>query len=628
MTIDLLKLLLALPFALILPGFFFLLAIFGGKSGKISFFERAVIIIPLSIIIIDLIAILMDKIRVPLEGVMLIGSIAIFCLVCFIVYQFRFGKRGAQAKDRSENSENSNDSEKIFDFSYWQTVVILISIFLAVFIRTTYLADTIVPSATDLGHHMFWVQKIIQTGHLPVYGMPDFIIGEHIIFAVISLISGVKIMTALPALVLFLANIVGIFTLAILAGRLFKNKNITALCFFTSGVLYAINAPQGKYVSGGVVGNIIGNMLLPLALYFLLRALKEKNSLFAGLFIFSLTGILYTHHLSAFILIFSVAAIFLAYLLANIRRIVAVLLEWVKIFSRPFPIAVIMFSLFYLLFIFTPSYFNPEAVSQATGQPIKATRFGLDFEQIEINSGSARLILGGLGFFLLLIGFERRKYRYSFALGWAFILFLMSWQPGWLYINIPSTRVGNYLFLPLSVLAAYGMGRYFDLLKKSTTKFFSAVLLYTILFFVITYGLSDSADAFKIKNQFQESLETFHSAEYLAKTADTSRDIILKDHVNLYGDSWYKLFFMKDYKYPLSRGVLSRYADQTKPRETCTRDMIMIPETESGKKCFSETGVNFVVLNTQLEGNSFEKYQDFSKVYGSNYVSIFKKNDP
>jgi hypothetical protein len=626
MILDLLKLLLALPFALMLPGFFLLLAVFGLRHKKISFFERAVLIVPFSIIIVDLIALLLDKINIPLEGMIIVGSIIVFCLICFIVYQVRFGKKGKQEKEKSEMSEDLNDSDKLFDFSYWQTVLILISVFLAVFIRTTYLIDTIVPSATDLGHHMYWAQAIANTGHLPSYGMPDFIIGEHIIFAVINLISGVKIMTALPVLVLFLVNIVGIFVMAIFVGRLFKDKNITAFCFFTAGVLYAINAPQGKYISGGVVGNILGNMFLPLALYFLFRALKEKNSLFGGFFVFIFTGLLYTHHLSAFILIFSVAAILLAYFLANLKKMHNVFLDWMKIFAKPFPVAVISLSVFLLLFIFTPSYFNPEAVSQATGQPIKVTRVGLNFDQIEINAGSARLLLGGLGFILLLFGFERKKYQYSFALGWAVILFIMTWKPGWLYINIPSTRVGNYLFLPLSVLAAFGVGRYFDLLRKSATKFFSAVLLYTILFFVITYGLSDSADAFKIKNQFQESLETFHSAEYLAKAVDTSQDVVLKDHVNIYGDSWYKLFFMKDYKYPLSRGILSRYEDPTKPRENCTRDMITEPQSEKGQTCFAQTSVNYIVLNSQLEGNSFESYPEFSKVYGSNYISIFKRN--
>jgi hypothetical protein len=121
-------------------------------------------------------------------------------------------------------------------------------------------------------------------------------------------------------------------------------------------------------------------------------------------------------------------------------------------------------------------------------------------------------------------------------------------------------------------------------------------------------------------------MQTFHSAAYLAAAVDTNKDIILKDHVNIYGDSWYKLFFMKDYKYPLSRGVLTRYVDPTKPRETCTRDMISNPESDAGKACFADTGVNYVVLNAQIEGNSFEKYPDFSKVYGSDGISIFRRD--
>ena len=202
----------------------------------------------------------------------------------------------------------------------------------------------------------------------------------------------------------------------------------------------------------------------------------------------------------------------------------------------------------------------------------------------------------------------------------------MTCKPGLLYVNIPSDRVSNYLFLPLVFLASYGLVRYFEIFTSATSRFFSTIFLFTLLFFVITNGLSDSADVFKTKNQFQGVMETFHSAAYLAATVDTNKDIILKDHVNIYGDSWYKLFFMKDYKYPLSRGILSRYNDSTKPREMCTWDMISNPESDEGKACFADTGVNYVVLNAQIEGNSFEKYPDFSKVYGSDGISIFRKD--
>lgn len=621
MILSLIKLILAIPFVFILPGFFLLLAVFGWKNHKIYFFEKAVLVVPFSIISVDFLILLLNRMKIILSGPVLVGTILAFCVLCYVVFQLRFGKKG---KEKTEGEKTAQDP---FDFSYWQTIFILLAVFLAIFIRATYFSDTIVPSATDMGHHMFWVQKIVDTGSLPDYGMPDFIIGEHMIFAAVNLVSGASVMGAMPILVLFLVSISGIFALAMLAGRMFKNPKIAAATFFTAGVLYAINAPQGKYVSGGVVGNVFGNMLIPIALYFLYRSFSEKDSVFAGLFLFSTAGILYTHHLSSFILLYSIIAIVLVYLAINFAQIFKIIGDWLKIFLKPFPIIVLLFAFCYLLFIFTPSYFSSVAVSQATGAPTKITRVGLNLDQLEMNAGSARLILGALGFALLIAAFKRKEYRYSFALAWAVVIFLMSWKPVWLYVNVPSNRIGNYLYLPFSLLAAYGLVEFIGYFRKSATTFFSTALLFVLLFFVITDGLSDSAEAFKIRPQFQEAMQTFHSADYLAKTLNTSQDVILKDHVNIYGDSWYKLFFMKDYKYPLSRGNLSRYIDPTKPRETCTRDMIITPETEAAKKCFSKTGVNYLALNAQLEGNSFEKYQDFSKIYSSNYISVFKRNN-
>lgn len=615
MILSLLKLILTVSFVLILPGVFFQLAIFGWR--KISFFEKAVLAVPFSLILVDLIVLLLNKLNILIKGPVLVGTILAFCAACFAVFQFRFGKK---------KSEEENKSEKLFEFSTWQTVFILLALVLAIFIRTAYLSDTIVPSSTDLGHHMYWSQTIINSGQLPDYGVPDFIIGEHIIFAVVNLISGVKLMTAMSALLLLLFNITGIFMIAILAGRVFESKKIAAVSFFVAGSLFAVNAPQGRYVSGGVVGNVIGDMLIPVALYFLYRALAEKDQIFAGLFFFSFAGLLYTHHLSAFVFIFSAAAILFLYLLLNIRDVFKIVSNWLKIFLKPFPLAVLFLGALFLLYIFTPSYFNSAAVGQATGEPIKITRVGLSLSQIEGTVGSAQLILGALGFLLALLALKTKELKYSVALGWFLILFAMAWKPGWLFVNIPSDRIGNYLFLPLALLASFALVRYFEVFASAASRFASAVLLFTLLFFVITNGLSDSADAFKAKNQFQEALETFHSAAYLASTVDANKDIILKDHVNIYGDSWYKLFFMKDYKYPLSRGVLTRYADPTKTRETCTRDMISDPESDTGKACFSGTGVNYIAVNSQIEGNSFEQYPDFSKVYGSDYISIFRRN--
>ncbi|MCX6766462.1 MAG: hypothetical protein NT170_01605 [Candidatus Moranbacteria bacterium] len=623
MVIGLLKLILTIPFVLILPGVLFQWAIFGWKSAfggrKISFFEKAVLAVPFSLIIVDLIVLLLNKLNILLKGPVLVGAILIFCLVCFAAYQLRFGKKKSKKEEESE-------PDKTFDFSTWQAVFILLALVLAIFIRTAYLSDTIIPSATDLGHHMYWVQTIINTGHLPNYGMPDFIIGEHMVFAAVNLISGIGVMTAMPVLLLLFFNIVGIFTIAILLGRVFESKKIVAISFFVAGSLYAINPPQGRYVSGGVVGNVMGDMLIPVAMYFFYRALKEKDQIFVGLFIFSFAGLLYTHHLSAFVLIFSIAAVVILYLILNFKNIFKIIGEWLRLFLKPFPLALIFIFALYFLVIFTPSYFNPAAVGQATGEPTKNTRIGFSIVQIDSGVGSALLVLGAAGFLLSLFALKRKELKYAFAFGWFLVLFVMTWKPGLLYVNIPSDRVSNYLFLPLVLLSSYALVRYFEVFTSDTSRFFSTVFLFTLLFFVITNGLSDSADVFKAKNQFQGIMETFHSAAYLAATVDTNKDIILKDHVNIYGDSWYKLFFMKDYKYPLSRGVLMRYADPTKPRETCTRDMISNAESDAGKACFADTGVNYVAVNAQIEGNSFEKYPDFSKVYGSDGISIFRKD--
>jgi len=620
MFISLLKLLLAVPFVLILPGFFLMLAIFGTKNSKISFFERAVLIVPTSLLAVDFLVLLMNRLMIPIRGPILISGILLLCFAGFAIFYFRFKKKPVTREVPDEKISRA------FEFTTWQAVFILISLFLAFFFKVTYLSDSILPAATDLGHHMYWSQTIVNSGRLPVYGVPDFIIGEHIIFAVINLLSRVGLMTAMPSLVLLMINIVGIFTLAILAGRMFESRKITTLAIFSAGLLYTVSAPQARYVSGGVVGNVLGDALIPLCLYFFYRALAERASLWAGLFIFFFVGLLYTHHLSAFVLIFSLAAVALLYLVLNYDRLGKIIREWFKIFWQPFPVVMLIASLIFLVLVFTPSYFNGSAIGQATGEPSKITRAGLDLSQIENNTGSARLFWGALGFLLLLFEIRRRDYKYSFALAWAGILFVMSWKPGWLFVNIPSDRVGNYLFLPFSLLAAFGLAAFLAKFRKNSTKFLATVLLLILLFFVVTNGLSDSSDALKTKNQFQQIVETYHSAQYLAATVDTQKDILLKDHINIAADSWYKLFFMKDYKYPLSRGLLSRYVDTTKSRETCTRDMISSPDSDQARMCFSQTGVNYVIVNAQLEGTDFEKSPEFSKVYASNYLSIFKRN--
>lgn len=87
-----------------------------------NFFERAALVIPLSVITIDLIILLLNKIGILIRGPVLIGSVLIFCLLGYIVFQFRFNKVQTSVE------ENIKDA-KLFDFTTWQTAFIVVSIF-------------------------------------------------------------------------------------------------------------------------------------------------------------------------------------------------------------------------------------------------------------------------------------------------------------------------------------------------------------------------------------------------------------------------------------------------------------------------------------------------------------------
>jgi len=65
---------------------------------------------------------------------------------------------------------------------------------------------------------------------------------------------------------------------------------------------------------------VIGDMLIPVAMYFFYRVLKERDQIFAGLFIFSFAGLLYTHHLSAFCADFLNAAVVILYLILKFQK--------------------------------------------------------------------------------------------------------------------------------------------------------------------------------------------------------------------------------------------------------------------------------------------------------------------
>ncbi|HCP08802.1 MAG TPA: hypothetical protein DIT25_03335 [Candidatus Moranbacteria bacterium] len=88
-----------------------------------------------------------------------------------------------------------------------------------------------------------------------------------------------------------------------------------------------------------------------------------------------------------------------------------------------------------------------------------------------------------------------------------------------------------------------------------------------------------------------------------------------------------KLFFMRGYRYPDSRGYFKRYEDLTKPREMCTLWMISNPGGKDAEDCFDETGTRFLMVNPQYDSAQFRKLSNFDQIYSGDKINIYHKND-
>lgn len=679
---EFLLFILSLAFLLLMPGYFLVLAIFRKKAFKLfTPIEFSVIAFALSLISFDFLIILFGKVF-DINQILIIALISSFSLGGYLIFKL---KKDLPSKDPREKNTSPR-------FNQFQNTLIILILFLTIFIKTAYLKDAIFPTATDLGHHMYWSKLIAQTGQLPDYRkneiiqidgsgyhlqsetIADFIIGEHLIFAGINILTKIPFNSYFPALILFSINIASLLAMFILSLRIFENNffkntfnnkiinpaNLSILTLFLIGPVYAITSPQSKFVSGGVIGNLIGNLLIPLCLYFFYRALKEKNSwmLFLGLFLSA--GLFYTHHLSGFIFLFILCFIFIIFNLLfpakilshNANKLNAIILNYKKvfidlktIFLRPQIIAFFIVALLFLVFIYTPTYLSPSATSTAVGAPSKSTRAGLTLEQFKYAVGEMRLTFGIIGIFILSLMALYKKEKQSeinylelvspaILIGWGACLFFMTTKPQWLHINLPSDRVANYANFPFIILGALGLSYFIYLVRNlKNTSFISQKVAYLIFILIfamsIFLGYYDNSQSLSDGQKSQKSLQTFHLSEFLAKQLDSTNSLrgayVLKDHNYISTDSWMKLFFMQDYNYPLSRGYFKRYEDITKPREMCTLWMISEPSSKRAQQCFADTNTKYIIVDTSIDSPQFKVNANFSKIYESDSLSIFSK---
>jgi len=629
----------AIALVLFVPGYFLILAT--GLSKKLSSLESFVLAFGSSIVIVDFLIILLGKSPFHINRFSILTAIILFSVICYAIYFF-FHKK------------DSKETEVLDIMPRQSAILVVLLIFLTIFIKTIYFTDTIFPTTTDLGHHMYWTKQIIVTGNLPQYekadigsdftiGSPepiaDFIIGEHLIFAAINLLSGIDFISFFPALILFLVQIMSVLAIFILTREIFKKASpayrdaISIMALFLIGPLYALASPQAKFVSGGVIGNTIGNLMIPLVIYFYIRALSEKKSLFLSLAFFLTFGLAYTHHLSMFVFIFAVIFTIIAFVILNFKIIKSELPVVLKLFISPSVLTVLAAGIIFIFFIYTPTYLNSSAINTAVGAPSKATRMGLTFAQMKSTAGETRYAFAFAGIFFLFFARKIGKYRQSFIVGWIIALALMSLKPDWLFIDIPSDRIASYIIFPVAIVAACMLVHIFILLKKSDSNdgknYISSSFVLTIFFsfmlFAATNGFIENSQSLNLASSTNKALQTYAASKYLAQNS-TEQDVILKDHNYLSGDSWIKLFFMRGYNYPLSRGYFKRYEDETKPREQCTNFMISLPNGPEAKQCFSGTKTDFIMINSKIDSGQFTKLREFWRIYSSDEVGIFYKN--
>ncbi len=630
-------------------GWFVLGALFERRSLILTLWEKLCFSFALSQSILIFGMITIGKAGISLNVLTLsvfLTLLTVFLAICFSLLSRR---------ERQEEKP----PQHIFTFSKKQALVFLLLIGATLLIKTIYLSNTIVPTATDLGHHLYWAKSISETGNLPFYAeqnivsdpasgfrvtspepIADFIIGEHLTLAAISMFSATSYLSAFPVLFLHLINILSLLALATLAYYLARgiklpglkkslwngeNAFLVTLLFF--GPIYSIGSPQSKFVSGGVVGNTFGNLFIPLILLCLYRGLRTKDSRFLGLALLFSWTLAYIHHLSTFMFLFILVATILLHLALHFRNLLPILKDWFTLLMKPFPLAVITTSVLFFFYVAMPTYIETNAVVTAVGTPTRTTRTGLTFEQVSNSVGTPRLALALLGLFFLAFGAKTKGYARSFLIAWIGILLLITLRPDLLFIDIPSSRIGAYLSFPIGILGSLSfliLLSYLKLYRDFLPRILSLFSLVFLFVFIFSNGSYDNSSSLLTESKAEPIVATIHASEFLAAHT-SSDDRIVKDHNFIVGDAWMKLFFMRGYSYPFSRAYFGRY--ETNPdREHCTLYMISTPSSKDGERCFQATGVNFVVVDSVKDSAQFDSAKKFSKIYTSRYITIYQKN--
>lgn len=617
---------------LFIPGYFLLLTL--KKKLDLTALEIFVFSVGLSYVISTFLLIIIDRINIPLNRLNIFLTLTIFSLILLIV---AFLKNKKNILHYEKNSITSKGA-----------VTFLLILFLALLFRVLFVIPQSIPYSTDLGHHMYWVEKIVETQKLPAYQkedisqsngiyyiktsipISDFIIGEHVVLAGIKILSRAEITSLFSIIVLFILNIMAILTVYIITLRIFETEtnkfNIAILSFFFIAVLYCLDPPQMKYVTGGVIGNTISNFLILMTTTLTLISIKKKEIIYLVLAILSFFGLFYIHHLSTLLFGLIILFSFIFLIIANLFELRKFFTGLLFIFKSPFFYISLGIFIFFILFIKTPSYIANSAIDTVIGEPTSAEHLGLSFSQLKYQLGEPRIIFGLFGLFILLLSKKLRKNEGVILLfGWTVPLIILTLFPTIVKISIPSGRIANYLIFPFSILTSYTLIWTFEKIKNQH-HLSSALKYLAIIFFIsiiIHNGIYNNvSQMLTYGKNYQKILSVFNASTYLDNNIPSDENIV-HDHINILGDSWIKVHLMKDYNYPFYRANLFRYDRISDKQENCTLDIISNPDSENSLKCLEDLKITTILVNKFTDSQLFKKSKKFSQIYSDQFNNIY-----
>lgn len=661
------KLFIAIGIVLVLPGYFLLSLIINKKEQEPALVEKMVLSVGLSIFVVDFLLISLHLLKIPITQLSVSATILLFAVLCEALSYWSSRRLATTALADSDRVVHT-----LLGFTKQQWSAFAVLFLLAVLLRTVFVVQGSIPQTTDLGHHMYWAKLMATTGSLPDYGMPDFIIGEHIIFGAVGVISQIDFISAMPVAILLVIHLVSLLAMFLLSYRIaslaVSEKSagyVGLLSVATYGVFYAISSPQAKFVSGGVIGNIMGNFLMPLAAYCLLTGLqlvwRSKSDwstltarfFFFLFFIFSAT-LAYTHHLTTFVFLFSMATFIIGFIIVDLlfnrfdlRTTVPSMVNIFKELFSKWNLLFIAAVAVLALFFYPPSYLNPSAIDTAVGTPVKETRTGISLSSLALTAGPWRFFYSLVAVMVMAAYMAQRFFskkitakwdaedvggRYTrlagiiFIVGWFGIILLMSNQPSLLKVDIPTARIANYISLPASILSAIAIYYLWNAVSAYVSRMAAGLFMVALVGTGFVSGLTDVSDSARQDVDANATRQTYQASRYINEIAGAD-EMILKDHNYVAADAWIKLFLMRGYRNPLSRSLLKRYNDPTKDRETCTLEMIVEPDGDFGRQCYQETQVRYVMLKPGYDTAQFERSENFSKILAAPDIVIYKRTN-